>query len=666
MSDPISDLYNKGKKAATIATGDGSIDEALVAVAPDSVVRDARNAANAQRQFTAQGPQPTEVPPLTEIPGETGGGQSVSEGGALENLMKTGMFPRLMGPGGSGSVVMPEGQNFLPFGGKDKWQTVEQRPAEIEGAIQAGAKAEEDLGNAKADFYKRQQAKQQEELAILKQRQMERAQEFELRQKQIDDATRAYTNDLADTGKYWRNPGHIISAIGAAILAAGSPGDPGIGVRIITNAVNQDYKQRQELAQMHLGELRSGLADYRKIAGDAELGDKLAYAESNRVAAMELERIGGQFQGPIARAKAAAISKELMRNYEVQMAQLHAQMIYNRAQKQDPGILAVMKATGEGTNGVGWTPYDQKTGKPLVTAAPPNSTGPTGIPNGLGGKVMPGLSDETKQALEKRAPGVLAEYESSRNELIRRAAAASRGNPDKFNSEMERLEGDLEKDIKNVAVAAQPFVENMNGLRRLKQDMKVLELTSQRLGITPDALIGSKSDSIFSDSFMDKYHGIMRVWAAKDPANANAYQREEQAVADAVARFRQEKAGVGNAYIHANAGGNVTAGESVRMQQYLGFGWRGIQNFVDDQSQRTQAGYEGALNTAGTPAARAIYRVRQGLGSNYLDAPGISKPGPTSSMQEAVDKKSLLQKKAIQTLKNQSSASKNSEEIFTP
>ncbi len=662
MVGAVGDYWRTAKSAMG-----GDVDEAVIAV---SGVPDIRR------------PQSeTDVPPHPGIPGSADAGLDDAEGAEGAMLARRRLFPRMFGPTGMSGAIMPEGENFLPFGGtegKALWQdTAVTKPQQLEEAVMAGAQAESDLGSAKADFFKRTQESQAQELALIKERQNARQAEIIAKQQQLEQATQRYSNDLADRGQYWRNPGNIISAIGAALIAGGSPNDPGIGVRMINQAVQFDYAQRKGLADMHLGELRSNVAAYRQIAGDKDLGDKLAYAEGQRVASMELERISGQFQGPIAKAKAAAISKEFLRNYSIQMAQIHAAMVYNKPHMENPLVKQSYDAAGKATGGVGYTPFAGPGSQSGAVSGSKSVAGPgqpnavVGHPGATGGQVSLSpfaarmktmwkpMSDSERSMYEKRAPGSSRQIEAEYDDVIERIASVSKGNPDTFNSKMEEFERGIETDIKDIAKAAQPSLDKVNGYRRMQQDMGVISNLAKRVGKTESDLLGDGPESITGKGLMKTYEDIMNGLFRDDPANSDKYRREKQETADAVARFKQLLAGNANAYIKSTSGGAVSDSENERLKQYLPGGWRGIQTFHADQSARAQADLRGAINTSSHPISGTLYRIQYGLGTQGLDVKGVDEYDKFGKSTKAVNDKRGTSKtdrdanvtKAIQNLK---------------
>jgi hypothetical protein len=546
-------------------------------------------------------------------------------------------FPRASAGGmGIPGVVEGEAENYAPFGGEEPWeQAARTLPGEIKGAITAGAQAEGDKADALKDYYKRTQEAQAEEHAVLRQRQIEDQQQIQAKQQQIEEASKRHSDDLADRGQYWKNPGNIISAIGAAFMTLGS-NDPTIGVKLINASVNADFKQRKDLADMHMGELRSNLSTYRQIAGNRELGDRLAYAESQRIAAMEVERIGAQFAGPIAKAKAAAISGEFMRNYTIQMGQLHAAMVFNKAHIENPAIAQAHQNSGN------WKFYGQGGAQPTVNGQPVAGVVGGGAP-AAGGKALgkavggPGvvrklwsdldrpMDPKARELINSRYPGAAEQLDSEKADIVRRIWSVSKRNPDKFNEKMEEFERWVETDIKEISKASAEHVSDISGVRRLETHMKVLKQVADRLHKTPDELIDTVASKTFGSSNVKEWKDLMM--AMNNAGGGNKSQKLNADLDEAVGAFRQLLAGNVNAYIKDVSGVSTSVTEASRLKQVVStdHSWNAIGQFVADSSARSSAKLRNAANTAAHPVSGTLFLVQTGIGSPKLDTQGAGK-----------------------------------------
>ena len=116
-------------------------------------------------------PQNTEVDTYPGIPGQEGSGLDDAEGTLLEN-MGMGIGAPLLpgGRGGMGAAIMPQGEDFLPFGGvggRDDFQdTFVTKPNQIHDDIMSGAQAEADKADAVAAWYKKRQGEQNQDCLL--------------------------------------------------------------------------------------------------------------------------------------------------------------------------------------------------------------------------------------------------------------------------------------------------------------------------------------------------------------------------------------------------------------------------------------------------------------------------------------------------------------------
>ncbi len=664
------------------------------------------NSAPSEQQLAEKGLGPQEAGPA-DVPLYPGtkdfseGGEDSADGtqgqlGAAANMFGTANFNN-----GPGNVIQPEGSNYAPVGGaegKSDWEdTFRTKPREIEAAIMEGAKAEGDLGNAKADFYKRTQQAQQQELSVLAARRAQRQQQIDQQQQQLQAATERYSNDLSEGGYFWKNPAGILASFGAALvtLSTGQSNDHSIGVKLVNEAINADFQRRKQAADYGIAGMQNNLNSYRQIAGDKDMGDKMALAESYRVAGMELERISAQFQGPIAKAKAAAIAKDLNAQRQVLMMNMYKGDIYQPVQPIDPRILAAKKAGAAGLpEGVGYTPFAGSGGASGATpgtaaaggtAGSNPGVGPSSQPGmGSGGPTNPAMDQMLKQTInispqesadwEKRAPGSTRQIAAARLNIAREAWNQSGGNMKTFFAKRAEMETKAEEGAAKISVAMQPVVGKVNGIRRLQGDIEIMENLGKRIygnasDGAMDKLMSTGSDAVFGKATMAKWRDQMLAMKDTDSANSSKYDREIQQTENAVERFKQLLSGSQNSYIHDKSGGNVSAPENERMQEYLRKGWRGIKGFAENESKLAQSEVSNALNAGGTPYAAILYRIGSGVSSPRLDSNGIPRPGDISpsGAKGAIENKTDERQRNIQkAIKNASRRSDDKKEIFNP
>ncbi len=610
---------------------------------------------------------PAEPPWHPAVAAEDSAGQDATQGVIARLDAEDAIFGDGMPRAGVAGTAQSANEDMYKVGGAhgaSDWEnTFVTKPKEIDAAVMETARQEGLQAEAKGDFWRRTQQNQAQELAVLQARRLERQQEIDAQQQHIQQATERYSNDLADRGQFWKNPAHIIGAIGASLMALGS-GGPTIGIKLINDAVNADFQERKAMADMHLGELRSNLGSYRQIAGDKEMGDKLGLAESYRVAAMELERIGAQFQGPIAKARAQAGVKDLLMQKQVLMMKMYHDVPYQPAAIVDPR-LASARASSPGYNGFG-------TG---AKASPGATSGQSRAPGGVSGQTMTGqptnpamdhvlrglldkIPDDKLAAWESRSPGSSAQVERERMHVARKIWRDSGGNPAEFRHMMAAFQKSVDDDIPKISAALMPISARIGGFRRMGTDIDLIEMMAGRLKKSPDDLLGNGKAAVFGAPLMASYNDTMHtLFNGADTAGKNKYARELQETENAVERFKQLLAGNQNVYIKNQSGSAVNPTENLRNKGYLREGWRGIKVFHDNESKAAQDEYVQATNSTAHPISGTLAKISVGGNSNRLDRKGIDGPpeidesGAQGAIQRKADGRQRTIQRAIEAVK---------------
>jgi hypothetical protein len=195
-------------------------------------------------------------------------------------------------------------------------------------AVREGAEATAKEATETEHFYQTERQREGDAAAVREAHRQEYIDQIQKRQQEIDQNVKKYSEDLADTGKFWRNPGNILAAFGAAVMDMGMHGQA-TGWKMIQSAIRNDLYQRHKLAEMHLGELRSNLTGYRQLAQDNQAGDLIAEAEANRIAALQLKEISSRFQGKKAQSAAETYIAELMQRHDMLWAQWYEHIVTN-------------------------------------------------------------------------------------------------------------------------------------------------------------------------------------------------------------------------------------------------------------------------------------------------------------------------------------------------
>lgn len=495
---------------------------------------------------TTQATPNTGVPDAPEVAPTTDESDNSADATNAELGLKNLLIPSFQQP--QGPVVQDAGEDYASLGGPGGKAAFNkafvEQPQAIASAIEQGAQAQQEEAKAKTEAIAKEQERVSSANAVIKERQLARQQEIQARDQDIQRKVQFYTNDLADTGKFWRNPGNIVAAMGAALMTLASD-DHAIGYKLINNAIQQDLAQRQKLADMHLGELRSNLGAYRQIAGDEFQGDLLAEAEAKRVAAMELERIGAQYSGPKAKAAAAAIQQKLLSDYQQMMMQWYATRVYQQAQIINPALKAAHEREGKALPGVGFQTFGQMQQASAVPGSPgapmPQGAGgaassaPAGVslrqPN-QGGAPAQGVVRPSQALLDfvgKRVPHVGQVLGPLVQDAIRDATIESKapyGDP-RNTAVLLKNWNDAQKEVaaktdKNL----QEAYREKKGWQNFANTLAIVQQSAIDSGMTPDQLYNSVIRDATPESWSRWYNAMKEKYGSADtPAAKQAMER---------------------------------------------------------------------------------------------------------------------------------------------
>lgn len=590
---------------------------------------------------------PAEVPDALQISEEQQLSTDIVDGNAARLSYKQNLMPDFQGMQGPGVAVMPMGLNYGTVGGQDQWQELWDRPRKVEEAINAGAQAEADRSQAKADYLKQFKEETDGRLAGMEAARSYDQARLQMRQRELDKNVEKYSADLADTGKFWSNPGNIIAAIGAAFIAFASP-DKSAGIKLIQQQVDADFQKRRAAADMHLGELRSNVAGYRQLMQDKQAGDAMALSMSYKQAGMDLERISAQFEGPILKAKGAAMAQEFYQKAELIKAQLTAQVLYNAPRAEKIPIAAEYKKSGmfqpyakdqaqapaqqaPGSFGrglgaaVGQAPQQPGSGVNQAMRAV-NGGQPTVVDKAVDSHLSKkGVNPKVAELWDKRAPGANAQLEMFRNEIARRAVIKAGPGATKARLQQvadELIEGYDKEASEKIAPAMKDKTDGVRSWGKFANDLRGFEAFARATGQDPNVLLRSARDytpeawSSFITDLKRKY---------SDPKSAE----DAQALAnlDKVERIHQMMAAKSVDWYHKQFGGAMS-------EQELGKGAAYITNnapfqkwmqFAADGSRRAASEIQEALSMSTAGPAGTLYLLSIGRQSPEMDKPGAKK-----------------------------------------
>lgn len=321
----------------------------------------------------------SQVDAPTHSMGTTGGGAV-----AVQNPLYVGRNPELLG-----QENLDEADQAMRAGieAAGKIGDVEAREAD------AVAQSRQAAQDRTADLYAQMQKDREEDRAAIAKR-----------QKQLEEETDRYTADLADRGKFWRNPGNVIATIFASLSTMGGASAAQASASV-DRMIQNDWQQRKDLADTRLGALRSNLEGYRRLAGDKEAGDKLALAESYKMAEYDVERVASKLGSEKAKARAEALQQALkLKHAAVFMEYYEKMQVVGRYNARDVKTLQAAGVTTLGYRGArpqaspaapvppayGRPRPEMPAAEPVGTGIGPGVAAPTTVRGGAAPPAAPG------------------------------------------------------------------------------------------------------------------------------------------------------------------------------------------------------------------------------------------------------------------------------------
>lgn len=118
-------------------------------------------------------------------------------------------------------------------------------------------------------------------------------------QQKAEDYKRLASEKI-DAGRMWRDPWSILTVIGAAMVASASPNDPGVGMRMIENAVKQDVDIQISELERKRGAVEGGhgvLRDLIRVNGNMQDAVRDSMNLGMVAAGHELKGLASRFRG---------------------------------------------------------------------------------------------------------------------------------------------------------------------------------------------------------------------------------------------------------------------------------------------------------------------------------------------------------------------------------
>lgn len=530
--------------------------------------------------------------------------------------------------------------------GKELFQTAygdgpNDGPTKLQNAVRESEAAQGQKNEAMAKFYDAESARATEAAAARKMSAQRDMEEMRVRQENMEKATQHYTNDMADTGRFWTNPGNIIAAISFSLMPIFS-NDPTVGVKLINQAIQQDLEHRRVAGQGTLGALQSNLAGYHKIVGDRQAGDQLAEAEARRVAAMEVERIAAKFESPISKAKAEAIIQDLrMKQAQGYMTAFSQAKIFQQAQKQDPQLYA-MRTKGypgawQGVNDV--APIEQSVGaraNGTIGGSPSQATQSGGFTEHVSRADQAILNVASparaaQLALEGRVPGSANMFALAQRFIHRTATNKAKGlsyGP-AYQAARDEVLADARKEILSSAELRQNLGGRKATLADILHSAEIIRASEGAAGRDPNAWFG-KAKTLLGEELYNKYDTIARAFQTNEglsPAAARAKTRDL-----AVQQFRQKLAGQISAAYSDISGGAISNTELPRLEasikggESFGFVYDWLQIRSKEIADKENTAIKGM-----SPIAQMVYMTRTGVGQRPHGMAVRPIPGPAKA-----------------------------------
>lgn len=604
------------------------------------------------------------VPPGAQPPGlPNAGTDHEALRGALDNSQAAQTYSKVAWnipppPPGAPVNIMQAGEDYLKNGGRRGRSAFEEAftegPQDVQRAVEGAQALTEQRNDATRPLMEQEAARQAQ---AFRDDQAQRALEqkgIQERQRQLDEATTKYTADLQDSGKFWRNPGNIISAIAYSLMPIVAPNDPSIGIRAINQAIDRDMGERKAAADTALGQLSSNLHGYAKIAGDRQSGDLLAEASAKRVAADQVAAVAARFDNPISRKKAEAVIADLRSQSARDFMQAYRSSVYvapavmPKAMENAFGGKSGLPGAYQSFNSQGAPPVSngpapvQGTQRPGQASpyAVPGTRGPGGqpvVPGASAGRLgaangtlpggspttapmgSPGFTEDYK-AVEERYPGAMEEAQRLNKDVLERAKQESgyAYDPSKypaFVKRVEELHKETDAQAEGLAQRVGPQAQQYAIVRKLNRDMDQVQAT----GVNPNDLLNHVYGRMGVDA---EFWQTMDRWATGEPKgdpNSGTYQAQllQKRRAEAAVAFRNTIAMARAAYQKDAGGARSNANESkgdTNISDIISKGsdWPSLKAFATNQSQVLQAQLSAAM-AGSTPQAQTVFYLRTGI-----------------------------------------------------
>lgn len=563
-----------------------------------------------------------------------------------ESTAKMFRYVQPAGAKGPAGTAVNEYENANTIGGPQVFKdTFKEGPKKIGDLQREIGKLESESHKTLAKAYEDQAQQDTIQAGKIASRAADDDQQLQMKQRDLETKTRAYTDDLANQNKFWQNPGNIVSAIAYSLMSVFSS-DPAIGAKLINQAIDRDMNNRKDLANMHLGELRSNIGAYRKMAEDRRAGDLLAQSEAHRVAANQIRAIGERLASPIALKNSELAAQDQETKSAAIAAQAYNHYLYNRPQVMDPRLAAFAKQK-QTEIPEGWTHYDLPKG--AVGAVKSVVSGGAG-PSTASGAPVPGQEPISKRLATMPAaqhmalvmsPGEVArqgmdstlskgDMAQMAGDVITARARALAGDPAapgyqaKVNEHIDKMQKSADAGVGHIAEKAMPFQVGLAVTNRLQRDMNIIKNELKASGVDPNDFLGELR-TLTGGPLASRINDLRLRYGSADGAGEEASKR----MLAASERFHQALNGKIVGYYHDMAGAAQNAAETGNLKQVINNAarWDQIEQFIGQESSNYAAQLRGAIDASPDPYSAILYMSMYGNGDqSMLIDPGLPRP----------------------------------------
>lgn len=504
-------------------------------------------------------PEPKEgpVPTLDDNTAPTEGEVGVLEGlpGSFveSSALEDQPIGRSRGPGYIPKVI-GQHENWNPAMGSGEFnENYRKLPGEAAAAIQESGMAEKEANEQLAGMYSKE-AERQAHVIGARQNRLDGYKMAEAeRMAEIDQKSKEIAAHKVSTGRFWRNPGGIMAAIGAALisLAAG----PEAGMKVINGAIERDLElQRQEHEWMQADKrgLETNVGIYRQLVGDAEAGDALQEAATREATAQKILEVSANLKSKVAIQNARAQAAMLMQQAGHLRTQVYSSLIYRGASREQfpgqaneelnygevykyPGQAGPAGAGGGGAPGPGQVP----SGGGGAGVSRPSSGGggvPSGQPvqpgNNAGSSGKPGLEFSIQEQvgalkdIENRTglPNLVDKFLRGRatRELRRRTIASNYGPEGSaaygkaYNEEVAKFNKSVDEETGKISEKYLQAKQNSLPIENIQNISKALYAAYGKDEAKINSALGTFWSAVGADGAQKALRDLHRAWGYSD------------------------------------------------------------------------------------------------------------------------------------------------------